>query len=347
MSNSQQEELILLPLSQVNALKTSLSPVGHNKHEEDNDTVGVESKAGVLESGDPGGKETFPRAEFKAPEDDRHVELVKEIIAEDKSLADVLKPLPVRESAMELMKSLFLLDMSEMEKYRRRGRLKKDSNEILLSNIERGLESPSKLSSKTMLLLQKTSGLSGGEHQDGITAKKMELISCIHSKLEELCEQRELLLLDIAENLADGKNMEAVVKEICKPNEYERYMMFIGDLEKVVSLLFCLSMRLARVENALSKIDDDTDAEEMQSLKERHNLLSRQREDAKDLKENLDRRERVVTGILAKYLSENRIQDYKHFVRLKTSFLIEQKDLDEKIKFHEEQLETLHNNIPP
>uniref|UniRef100_A0A8C5QJX1 Uncharacterized protein n=1 Tax=Leptobrachium leishanense TaxID=445787 RepID=A0A8C5QJX1_9ANUR len=256
MSNSQQGELILLPPSQVNALQTSPSPVGQNEHKEYNDTDRVEPDACELKSSDPGGDETFPRVDVKQLEDDRHAELVKEIIAEDRSLADILKPLPVRESAMELMKSLFLLDMSEMERCRCRGHLKKDSNEISLSNKEPGLESASKLSSKTMLLLQKTSLPSAGEPHDGVTAKK-------------------------------------------------------------------------------------------QSLKERHNLLSRQREDAKDLKENLDRRERVVTGILSKYLRENQIQDHKHFVKLKTSFLIEQKNLDEKIKFHEEQLESLHNSIPP
>lgn len=83
-----------------------------------------------------------------------------------------------------------------------------------------------------------------------------------------------------------------------------------------------------------------------QSLNERHSLLSRQREDAKDLKENLDRRERVVSGILSKYLTEGQLQDYKHFVQAKTLLLIEQKDLEEQIKFLEEQLERLES-VPP
>lgn len=83
------------------------------------------------------------------------------------------------------------------------------------------------------------------------------------------------------------------------------------------------------------------------SLNERYRLLSRQREDAKDLKENLDRRERVVSGILSKYLSDSQLQDYRHFVQAKTSLLVEQKDLEEQIKFLEEQLERLETSIPP
>ncbi|NWR73070.1 SHRM1 protein, partial [Centropus unirufus] len=173
-----------------------------------------------------------------------------------------------------------------------------------------------------------------------------ELISSLRSKLRTLWEERQLLLSEARACAERGEELEAAVRDVCKPNEFERYMMFIGDLEKVVSLLLCLSSRLARVQNALRRINGETDAEEKQSLNERHKLLSRQREDAKDLKENLDRRERVVSGILAKYLTDEQLQGYRCFVQTKTSLLIEQKDLEERIKFFEEQLETLEKSIP-
>ncbi|KFO14657.1 Protein Shroom1, partial [Balearica regulorum gibbericeps] len=171
-----------------------------------------------------------------------------------------------------------------------------------------------------------------------------ELISSLRSKLQTLWEERELILSEARECAQRGEELEATVRDVCKPNEFERYMMFIGDLEKVVSLLLCLSSRLARVQNAMRRIDGNMDAEEKQSLNERHKLLSRQREDAKDLKENLDRR--VVSGILAKYLTDQQLQDYRRFVQVKTSLLIEQKDLEEQIKFSEEQLENLEKSIP-
>ncbi|NWV88550.1 SHRM1 protein, partial [Machaerirhynchus nigripectus] len=173
-----------------------------------------------------------------------------------------------------------------------------------------------------------------------------ELMAGLQSRLQALWEEREAVLSEARECARWGEELEAVVRDLCKPNEVERYMMFIGDLEKVVSLLLCLSCRLARVQNAMSRVDGNTDAEEKQSLNDRHKLLSRQREDAKDLKENLDRRERVVSGILAKYLTEQQLQDYQHFVQVKTSLLIEQKDLEEQIKFFEAQLENLKQSIP-
>uniref|UniRef100_A0A8C0BG99 Uncharacterized protein n=1 Tax=Buteo japonicus TaxID=224669 RepID=A0A8C0BG99_9AVES len=182
-------------------------------------------------------------------------------------------------------------------------------------------------------------------HRKKGDVQHLELISSLQSKLQTLCEERELILSEARECAKRGEELEAMVRDVCKPNEFERYMMFIGDLEKVVSLLLCLSSRLARVQNAMRKIDGNTDAEEKQSLNERHKLLSRQREDAKDLKENLDRRERVVSGILAKYLTDQQLQDYQSFVQVKTSLLIEQKDLEEQIKFFKEQLENLEKML--
>ncbi|NXU90737.1 SHRM1 protein, partial [Xiphorhynchus elegans] len=173
-----------------------------------------------------------------------------------------------------------------------------------------------------------------------------ELMGRLQSRLQRLWEERELVLQESRHCAELGQGLEATLRDLCKPNELERYLMFIGDLEKVVSLLLCLSSRLARVQNAMSRVDGSTDPEEKHSLSERHKLLSRQREDAKDLKENLDRRERVVSAILAKYLSEQQLHDYRHFVQAKTSLLIEQKDLEEQIKFSEEQLETLERSLP-
>lgn len=63
-------------------------------------------------------------------------------------------------------------------------------------------------------------------------------------------------------NNALGEEVELLISELCKPNEFDKYKMFIGDLEKVVNLLLSLSGRLARVENVLSSLGEDTNSEE-------------------------------------------------------------------------------------
>nr|XP_056717018.1 protein Shroom1 [Euleptes europaea] len=295
-------------------------------------------------------------APLKSQEDQRREDLTVEITAKDKSLVDILRPNPIRKTALDLMEGLFPVNISMSD---RSFRIKRRSQSVQ-ENDQRNSDSSSDLSHETGYFLGQriydptshinqilSSSRECLEDPENIITKKKELISSIRLKLQTLWDEKELIQSEAKEYAAQGKELESLVRDLCKPNEYERYMMFIGDLEKVVSLLLCLSSRLARVQNAMEKIDENTDAEEKQSLNERHSLLSRQREDAKDLKENLDRRERVVSGILSKYLTESQLQDYRHFVQAKTSLLIEQKDLEEQIKFLEEQLERLEESIPP
>lgn len=88
------------------------------------------------------------------------------------------------------------------------------------------------------------------------------LASYIEERLGSLEETRGALRTEVRDNAAHGDALEALVRARCPPVELERYTLFIGDLERVVSLLLCLSARLARVQNALSTVDQHTDAEE-------------------------------------------------------------------------------------
>ena len=81
-------------------------------------------------------------------------------------------------------------------------------------------------------------------------------------KLEVLKEAKEGLLADIKMNNALGEEVELLISELCKPNEFDKYKMFIGDLDKVVNLLLSLSGRLARVENVLSSLGENANSEE-------------------------------------------------------------------------------------
>lgn len=91
---------------------------------------------------------------------------------------------------------------------------------------------------------------------------QQELINSLSKKLQVLREARESLLEDILDNNALGDEVENQVQQVCKPNELDKFRMFVGDLDKVVSLLLSLSGRLARVENALNSLDDDATLDE-------------------------------------------------------------------------------------
>lgn len=75
-------------------------------------------------------------------------------------------------------------------------------------------------------------------------------------------------------------------------------------------------------------------------------MVLHQADDAQELKENLERRQRLVHGILTGYLTEPQLQDYRSFVSTKPSLLIRQRHLDNLIRQGEEQLTRLADSLP-
>uniref|UniRef100_A0A8D2LXP9 Shroom family member 4 n=1 Tax=Varanus komodoensis TaxID=61221 RepID=A0A8D2LXP9_VARKO len=177
-----------------------------------------------------------------------------------------------------------------------------------------------------------------------LAQKKKQLIESISRKLAVLQEAQRGLQEDMRANVALGKEVEGHIKSACKPHEFEKFRLFIGDLDKVVSLLLSLSGRLARVENALGGLDPDA-MEEKLALLEKKRQLAAQLEDAKELQEHVARRERLVFASVSRCLPGEQLQDYQHFVRMKSALAIQQRQLDDKIKLGQEQLRCLRESL--
>ncbi|XP_067592416.1 protein Shroom3 isoform X2 [Pseudorca crassidens] len=297
----------------------------------------------------------------KTSEDMRTEALAKEIVHQDKSLADILDPDSRMKTTMDLMEGLFPRDANLLKE-----------NSIKRKAMQRTVSFPGceakrsedkeaagmlvncpvyySVSAPKAELLNKIKAMpeevNEEEEPADINEKKAELIGSLTHKLETLQEAKGSLLMDIKLNNALGEEVEAWISELCKPNEIDKYKMFIGDLDKVVNLLLSLSGRLARVENVLSGLGEDASNEERSSLNEKRKVLAAQHEDARELKENVDRRQRVVLDILAHYLSKEQLQDYQHFVKMKSTLLIEQRELDDKIKLGQEQVKCLLESLP-
>lgn len=260
----------------------------------------------------------------KTSEDIRTEALAKEIVHQDKSLADILDPDSRMKTTMDLMEGLFprdagvLKDSAERRAVdstaRRAGWEAETSDHKEAAGVLVNCPAYYNVSAAKAELLNKIKDmpeeLREEEEQEDVNEKKAELIGSLTHKLETLQEAKGSLLADIRLNNALGEEVEALISELCKPNEFDKYKMFIGDLDKVVNLLLSLSGRLARVENVLSGLGEDASKEERSSLNEKRKVLAGQHEDARELKENLDRRERVVLDILANYLSTEQLQDF-------------------------------------
>ncbi|XP_035496246.2 protein Shroom2-like isoform X1 [Scophthalmus maximus] len=307
----------------------------------------------------------------RSEEDAKRDELARDIMGKDKSLVDILDQ-SGRKTTMDLMEGLFPPEEQILEGVHQRrmastgSRLptssprstdrRGDEDDVAVSAAASLVPSSSyyNTSAPKAELLIKMKDMQGQmEEQDSedeldidLASKKQELISSLARKLEVLREARQSLQEDVEDNETLGREVEATVQRLCQPNQLDKFRMFVGDLDKVVSLLLSLSGRLARVENALNTLEEDASPEEKRTLTEKRKLLMRQHEDAKELKENLDRRERLVSGIMGAHLDAASLDDYRHFVKMKSALIIEQRKLEDKIKLGEEQLKGLLDSLP-
>uniref|UniRef100_A0A667X4M3 Shroom family member 2 n=2 Tax=Myripristis murdjan TaxID=586833 RepID=A0A667X4M3_9TELE len=304
-----------------------------------------------------------------AQEDAKREELARDIMGKDKSLADILDQ-SGRKTTMDLMEGLFPQEEQILEGAHQRRKTSAGSRQPTSSprsaderREEEGVSASASLvpsssyyntsAPKAELLIKMKDMQEQLEEQDSedeldvdLASKKQELISSLARKLEVLREARQSLQEDVEDNEALGREVEATVQRLCQPNQLDKFRMFVGDLDKVVSLLLSLSGRLARVENALNSLEDEAPPEEKRTLTEKRKLLMRQHDDAKELKENLDRRERLVSGIMEAHLDAESLDDYRHFVKMKSALIIEQRKLEDKIKLGEEQLKCLVDSLP-
>jgi len=202
--------------------------------------------------------------------------------------------------------------------------------------------------------------------------RQLQLVESLSRKLAVLREAQRGLQEDISANGALGEEVAARLQALCTPGEFDKYRLFVGDLDKVVNLLLSLSGRLARVENALSALGPHAASEDkvcsgngggvwgraaagpwdpcpgcglQVALREKQRLLAAQLEDAKELREHVGRREEAVGAMVARYLPPEQLQDYRHFVKMKSALTAEQRELDEKIKLGQEQLRCLRESL--
>ncbi len=73
--------------------------------------------------------------------------------------------------------------------------------------------------------------------------------------------------------------------------------------------------------------------------------IQEKHEDAKSLKEGIDRRSKQVAVYLRKYLTSEEYADYEHFIKMKSKLTMESQEIEDKIKLGEEQLTELKKSM--
>ncbi|XP_061664553.1 protein Shroom2-like [Syngnathoides biaculeatus] len=306
-------------------------------------------------------KGTISESNLRVQGDIQTEQLVRDIMPKDKSLMEISCQ-SGRKNTVDLMEGLFLQEKQMLEGGQQCRRTssgsnlsstsRRDEDDVSLADLLVPSSSYYNTSAPKAELLIKMKDMQeqlveqdSEDEVDVDLASKKELISSLAKKLEVLRGARQSLQEDVEDNEALGSEVETTVQRFCLPSQLDKFRMFVGDLDKVVSLLLSLSGRLARVENALNCLEDGAPSEEKRTLTEKRKLLMRQYEDAKELKDNLDRRERLVSSVMEAHLDPECLDDYRHFVKMKSALIIEQRKLEDKIKLGEEQLKCLLDSL--
>ncbi|XP_062410210.1 protein Shroom3 isoform X2 [Sardina pilchardus] len=300
---------------------------------------GPAPSSAVLEEGDESlGLDPRLLSRRERSEAERRVEaLARELVSRDKSLTPLLDSWAGR-SSLDMMEEIFPAYGQRSSWQRRRSTVSQEDRSGEACNSQESSAAASRMETDL------------DEDEADLTQKQGELLHALALSVALLRGEKEQLAGEQKSCSALGGSMEALVQERCKPNERDKYRMFIGDLDKIVNLLLSLSGRLARVESALATLDREDETEdsavERESLQQKRRQLCSQQEDAHELKENLDRRERVVLDFLSGYLSAEQLREHRRYVRLKPALLIRQRHLDELIRLGEEQLQRLAESLP-
>ncbi|XP_076203697.1 protein Shroom4 isoform X2 [Aptenodytes patagonicus] len=291
-------------------------------------------------------------------------ELLWDVAGRDHSLAGILAPLAPLGTVTEVMGELLVVG----ERQAWRERFQQDWSLEALAQDRQGFEPISPPPGSTAIstsypayygvaagkaepvgkvkeLPEVVEGSSEDEEEEADHELVEKLIESLSRKLAVLREAQRGLQEDISANGALGEDVAARLQALCTPGEFDKYRLFVGDLDKVVNLLLSLSGRLARVETALGSLGPHAPAEDKVALREKQRLLAAQLEDAKELKEHVGRREEAVGAMVARYLPAEHLQDYQHFVKMKSALITEQRELEEKIKLGQEQLRCLRESL--
>jgi len=170
------------------------------------------------------------------------------------------------------------------------------------------------------------------------------LLRRLSLKVNLLKKEKEEVKKKININEDIGRKLIENIRLVGQMAEVDKLSTHIAEMDKMTSLLISLQGRLARTEIDISAMEDDADTDEKKSLRHKQEKLLDQLEEAKQLRSMKEKMADKVLIMLQKYLTTGELEEYHDFVNSKVRLIIEAKEVDDKIKLGEEQLEKLEDS---
>ncbi|XP_055374244.1 protein Shroom-like [Condylostylus longicornis] len=176
-----------------------------------------------------------------------------------------------------------------------------------------------------------------------LTKKKEELINRLTKKLDVLTKEQYSIKEETQSNDQLGSNIATKIADKVRPIDVTKFKAYIDDVGHITMLLLSLSGRLAKIENTLHGINENST--EKKTLESKRDRLTEQLEEAKKLKEDIDRRGSIVYKIIERNLTNDDCADYEYFINMKAKLIIDLREIDDKMKLGEEQLKALKETL--
>lgn len=178
---------------------------------------------------------------------------------------------------------------------------------------------------------------------DHLIRKKEDLINQITRKISVLNQEQTAITDETSINDELGSSLVAKVADKMRPIDATKFRTYIDDVGHITSLLLSLSGRLAKAENSLTALDEQNPESKILILK--RDRLIEQLEEAKRLKEDIDRRGASVATVLEKNLTTDEYADYEYFINMKAKLIADSRDIADKISFAKEHLNALNDAL--
>ncbi|XP_037887183.1 protein Shroom [Glossina fuscipes] len=181
------------------------------------------------------------------------------------------------------------------------------------------------------------------ENCDKIKNKVDELIHQLNNKINILTKEKTALDEEATFNDELGNNLIEKLADNVRPTEASKGRAYITDVGHITGLLLSLSERLAKTENQLYAIGEASN--EKQCLETKRDRLFEQLSEAKQLKEDIERRGASVTQLLERNLNAEELAAFEYFINMKAKLITDGRDITDKIKKTQELLTALNETL--
>lgn len=172
------------------------------------------------------------------------------------------------------------------------------------------------------------------------STKKLQLISRIRTRIDELTAFREEITQDIEENNESGEDVRLSIANNGTERDLQKFTLVVRDLEPTIGLFFGLKGRLDRANMCLRDAKNESDI--LKLTNKREQLLA-QIFEAEKIRQRVENRRNQLAERLQEVLVVDDFENFKSYLKHKVTLFEQQMKIDDKIKLSEEQLKELRD----